>query len=118
MGSISSIAQWPALWGACGAIIYAAPRLTVCLFAARSDGKRWFECGCVFEFIVALLIGTIAALAFGPWIGASILKATDPGQLRAIATGIGLLANPAAPRVIEILNGRIFQMIKGPGADT
>lgn len=107
----SVIANSPILWGFLGAFIYAGPRLTACVFAARQTETGWFECG--FEFAVALLIGVASAWAFAPW-GASVLKATDPAQIRAIAATIGLLANPAAPKVIDLLSGRVLQMLKGP----
>lgn len=101
----------PALWGFMGAFIYAAPRLATCMFAARQAGTGWFGCG--FEFVMALLIGAVAAGAWGPEVSISVLKSSDPAHLRAVAATIGLLANPAAPRVIDILTGRILNVLKG-----
>jgi hypothetical protein len=107
----AEIGRSPALWGFLGAFIYAAPRLTACIFASRQAGVGWFLCG--FEFALALLIGVAAALPFAP-LAASVLKVSDQAQIRAIAATIGLLANPAAPKVIDILSGRMLNYLKGP----
>ena len=111
MAVIAALAMEPAWWGFLGALIYAAPRLSACLFAAQQTEGHWVQCG--FEFAVSLTIGAIAAGIFGPWIGASILQATDPAQTRVITATIGLLANPIAPRIIDVLSGRVLQMLKG-----
>ena len=105
------IAETPPLWGFMGAFIYAAPRLGACVFARRQAGQGWVGCG--FEFVAALITGAVAAGALTPEIAVSFLKSTDPAHSRAVAATIGLLANPAAPRVIDILTGRILQVLKG-----
>lgn len=108
---LSSLIEAPFVWGFMGAFVYAAPRLSACVFAARQTGVGWFDCG--FEFVVALATGAVAAAALGPEITISVLKTTDPAHARAVASGIGLLANPAAPKIIDILTGRILQVLKG-----
>lgn len=111
MAVIAALAMEPMFWGAAGSFIYAAPRLSVCLFAAQQTEGHWVQCG--FEFAVSMVIGAIAAGILGPWIGVSVLKSADPAQARVIAATIGLLANPIAPRVIDVLSGRVLQMLKG-----
>lgn len=102
----------PAFVGLAGAFVYAAPRLSTCIFASRQAGTGWSLC--LIEFGLALATGMIAAAYLTPWICASVLKSTDAGLLRPVAVTIGLLANPIAPRIVDILGGRILNILKGP----
>lgn len=111
MGAITTALQSPVLWGVAGAFIYGAPQLSVCIFTAQQAEGHWVRCS--FEFSVSLIIGAIAAGAFAPWAASSIFKSVDPAQARVIAATIGLLANPIAPRLIDVLSGKVIQMLKG-----
>lgn len=109
--------QLPGVWGALGAFIYAAPRLSACLVAARQRGGGWGVCA--LEFATALITGTIAAAAFAPSVAR--LLAPDAHDLNAVAAMIGLLANPTAPKLVEtlstiasnVVSGRLLKSIKG-----
>ena len=102
-----------ALWGLAGAFIYAAPNLSTCLFT-RKAGDGFGAIGrCVLDFAVALVIGALASAAFAQWAQA-FLKRTGPEELRAIAAVIGLLANPAAPRLTARLSSWLIK--KAPGS--
>lgn len=104
------IADAPGLWGLLGALIYAGPRLTACLFTRQTGEHRAW--GCLLEFGLAMLIGAIAAEAFGPWVQ-EFLQRKGHHELRAICAMLGLLANPMAPRVIDALSGRVLKAMKG-----
>lgn len=118
------MAEWvshPAFWGLGGAFIYAGPRLSACVFAARQSGGGWSVCA--MECAVALAIGAFAAAAFGPWVLAW-RGAPKAHELNAIAAMIGLLANPMAPQLVSgsgrilktIVTGRLDRLFKGDDA--
>ncbi len=107
----------PALWGFGGALIYAAPRLSACLFsaadtAAVGHGKCWFDFGS------SLVIGTISAAAFAAPVAASLHV---DHYLNAVCALLGLTANRMAPMisssisalVFNALNGRLLGLLKG-----
>lgn len=93
MGPISVIAHWPAWWGVLGAFVYAANRLVPCLAAARA-AKQW-PWGCVADFFISLAVGGIGAAAFTT-VAEGFVHLKDPN---AVATLIGLLANPIVPKI-------------------
>jgi Na+/H+-dicarboxylate symporter len=101
--------DWPAFWGFLGAIIYAAPKMTTCLFAEAGSAhlRR-----CLIEGLTALLIGTVAAAAFQPWLG-GYLHATTPQDTKAMSAMIGMLANTVAPGVIKLLADTAIARIRG-----
>jgi len=89
----------PALWGFAGAISYAAPLLSTCLFTSSQE-PGGSSAKCTLDFIIAVFIGTVAAAAFTPLIQELLHKSTDP-WLRVIAVTIGLLANRIAPKLVD-----------------
>lgn len=103
-----------ALWGLSGAFIYAAPRWMACAFASKGVALR-----CSLEMIVCLGIGSIAAAAFGPWV--LVFLKQRPTDLGAISAMVGLLANPTAPKVVDMIGNlassglvsRIAKAVKG-----
>ncbi len=103
------VMAWPAAWGFLGAIIYAVPKLTTCLYAeAGAPHLR----RCFVEVITALLIGTVTAAAFQPWL-AGYLHATAPQDTKAMSAMIGMLANSTAPPIIKFLGDTVINRIKG-----
>lgn len=109
----ASIVAQPGFWGFLGAFIYAGPRLSACVFERRDNVDHPLT-GCVWDFVVALLVGVIAAELFATWIQL-FLKRDGQHELRAIAGLIGLLANPLAPEIVKGFKGRVGGMIKGAG---
>ena len=99
----------PALWGFLGAIIYAAPKLTTC---AYSEAGAPHVRRCVIEAGTALLIGTVTAAAFQPWL-AGYLHATTPQDTKAMSAMIGMLANTTAPGIIKFLSDNVLTRIRG-----
>lgn len=104
----NALAAQPAWWGFLGAILYAGPRLTPCIFNPEHPHSLWV---CLFEFLLALMIGAVGAAAFTPWLLASLHHEGVP-ELRAISTLVGLSANQ--PKVLDLLGGRLVRLfIKG-----
>lgn len=96
-----------ALWGLGGAFIFGANQLPICLFSHIKEGGTKNEpLECIIEFVLALLVGAVAAAIWAQWAQA-FLKIVGPGDLRGIAGGIGLIANPVSP----ILTGRFSTWI-------
>lgn len=96
---------WPAFWGISGALIFAGPTLGTCMFSSSQIGGQWVRCS--FEFLTALMVGTLAAAAFTP-VALELMGRDNGGWMRAISTTIGLLANRVAPRVVSIAPDAIF----------
>lgn len=109
----ASLVHQPAFWGFLGAFIYAAPRLGACIFESRGDNRHPLVF-CIWDFVVALAVGIIAAELFGPWVQ-TFLKRDGPHELRAISGLIGLLANPVSPEITKRFKERVGTMIKGSG---
>lgn len=107
---LDEIAKEPWLWGFLGAFVYAVPRASACFFAARDAKTPWARC--IVDGMIALVIGPFAAEAVGPWV-AHLVHDESLRELRAISAVIGLLANPAAPGVVEALSGRLLRRLKG-----
>ena len=106
MSLFAWVLNQPALWGFLGAFIYAAPNLIVCVFEARSSGGSSLRCW--LEFVVALMVGTIAAAAFSPALHMMwSLGARE--YLTGIATMIGLTANVVAPKIVRLAPDAIEQ---------
>lgn len=101
--------DWPAVWGLLGAVIYAGPKLTTCLYA--SEEPRHMP-RCAIEAATALVTGTVAAAAFAPWI-ARYIHAPTAQDLRAIAAAVGMLANTTAPTIIRFLSSWVATRVKG-----
>ncbi len=95
------VGQWPAFWGLLGAIVYAAPRLTGCIYSTEGRGHL---ARCCIESATALVVGTIAAAAFVPAL-ATLGHVTAPEIIRASSAAIGLLANPWLPAFIKRATG-------------
>lgn len=109
----------PALWGLGGALIYAGPRLSACLFAAVDVGAKGGHAKCVFDFVLAIVAGAICGSAFAvPLAGILGLK----GFPAAVAALVGLTANKLAPTItdgvsaliLNALNGRVLELLRGP----
>lgn len=108
MGSIGTIAHWPAVWGVLGAFAYAGPRLLPCLTSAHDGGRKpW---ACVGEFVICLIIGGIGAGAFS----ALAINLTHVKDVNAVAAFIGLLANPCVPRVTGAAPALLSAMLESP----
>ena len=99
-------------WGLAGAFIFAGPRLNADIKQARSTVPRGSVVMCIWEFFVALAIGAIAAAAATEAI-AEFLHRSSVGDLRGIATLLGLGANHWAPKVVKALGGKIDRVGKG-----
>lgn len=106
----AELAGSAALWGFLGAFMYAGPRTVVAIYAARERGLRWG--GHAAEGLIALLVGTIAAEAFAPWIQ-DYLKRTSAHDLRALGVMLGLVANRAAPTLVDLVAGKLMKRLKG-----
>ena len=109
----------PALWGLGGALIYAGPRLSACVFAAADAVASGGHGKCVFDFLMACVAGAICAAAFAsPIAGILSLKAYPA----AVAALVGLTANKLAPTVTDsvsalvmnALSGKVLDLLKGP----
>lgn len=108
--SAASLLDSPALWGLAGAVVFAGPKLTACIYNATETKVPYSRC--VLETITALIIGVISAAAFEPWL-AGIVHMTTPPDQRALSTVIGIAANPTAPGIISFLSDVILTRIKG-----
>lgn len=101
-------------WGACGAFIYAAPKLLTCIFESRDGKGHWLHC--FLEFIVSMIIGTISAGAFGPWTQ-RWLGMVGSEDVRVVAVLIGLLGNRFAPVIVNVapdaLGERMRRFLQG-----
>lgn len=101
-----------ALWGLLGAFIYAAPRFSACYFASRQSEGSSVQCGV--DLVLSLAVGTAAAVVVSPWIQNYFHRQGDH-EVRAIAAMVGLLANPVAPRLVNIETlVSVLKSIKGP----
>ena len=106
----NGITDSPFLWGFLGAFIYAGPMLSACILASRTTGESWGDC--LLVFVMAMLVGTVAAGSFGPFV-LVFIHLSGEAQNRAVASTIGLLANRASPLIVDALNGRLLRMIRG-----
>ena len=101
-------------WGSAGAFIYAAPKLATCIFEHKEGGGGWRRCG--FEFVIAMVIGTVSAGIFAPWTQ-DWLGMKGDHDMRVVAALIGLLANRVAPTIVDVvpdaLGQRISRFLKG-----
>lgn len=86
-------------WGVAGAFIYAGPKWVICLSATRDRGHN--PAICTMEMMVCLMVGTLAAGAFGPLIGQLALTTLHIKDENAICAVIGLFANRVAPDLVE-----------------
>ena len=66
----------------------------------------------MFDLIVCLVVGTIAASFLAEPIQ-SRFKLLSPQELRAISAAIGLLANPLAPKVVNGAEGLLAKRFSG-----
>jgi hypothetical protein len=113
VGSISTIAQSPALVGLAGSFIYAAPRWLACMVGHREAKSPVWPCFA--EFLTSLAIGAIAAFAFC----AVVMGFAHVKDINAIGALIGLLANPVAPKISNgfadivggVVNSKIGQLL-------
>ena len=80
-------------WGAAGAFMYAANGWRACVLACTKGQMTH----CHLTFAVAMGIGTAAAAAFSE----SAAIALHWNHPSAVAAGIGLLANPLSPMIID-----------------
>lgn len=99
----------PAAWGFLGAFMYAAPKLLVCWRAADWHLNCY---RCAFESLVALSTGAIAAAAFSPAVSHYLNRMAEH-DARAIATILGLLANPLAPLFVKAMGIRLMRQVGG-----
>lgn len=110
---IEALLREPMFWGAGGAFIYAAPRLSVCIATALARKTGCITC--TVDAILALAIGVISAAAFTDLAHALAVKFigdTIPKDGRAISCVLGLLANPLAPRLVDVAGGRLIKKLE------
>lgn len=104
----------PMFWGACGAFIYAAPKCLTGIFESLNGKGHWLHS--VLEFVIAMIIGTMSAGAFGPWTQ-RWLNMLSADESRVVWTMIGLLANRVAPTIVDVapdaLGERMRRFLKG-----
>lgn len=98
-------------WGLCGAFAYAAPRLHAVLREARvAPGPfRWVDPTA--EFVIALVIGCIGAVAGTPAIGHRFHWMVEPNDV-ALAVVLGYLANQAPPLLSKSLLSKLARKIE------
>ena len=97
----------PATWGLLGAFCYAGPRLVTCAIKARDEARGWWFCG--LDFIVAIIIGAIAAAAFGT-VALTFLHLSDHNAASAF---VGWVANGVDAGAIlgKLIGGRATRAI-------
>lgn len=99
----------PAVWGLLGALMYALPKLLAGAYSAAARGGSWVICA--LEFLAALFGGVAAAVVFTPWgieyLARSFEREAAPHDLRGIAFLLGMVANRAAPLLVEWIGERI-----------
>lgn len=93
------------LWGFLGAFVWAAPRLLVAWGESRTARTPLLPH--LIEFVVALAFGPIFAAGFGEF-GAGYIGLEEPRALRAVSLVIGMIANPLAPKIVEIATGGVI----------
>lgn len=112
---MSEFASLPAVWGLLGASVYALPLFAACLFENRAT-RSHSGLECVVRFVIAIVIGAIGAASIGPAL-ASKYAITNPRDINAMCSLIGLTANKAAPVLIEavpkFVNALISTFSKG-----
>jgi hypothetical protein len=99
-----------AFWGLLGAFVYAAPRLLVVLAEKAPTKPVWIHLA---EFLLALCLGPIGASAFTP-IVAEIIGWHGDANLRATALVVGMVANPIAPTVVNLVGDMILHRLYAP----
>lgn len=108
----------PAVFGLLGALMYAAPKLGACIYSSKARGVGFGLC--LFEFFIAIFVGTVAAEVFTPWgleyLAGFLKRETGGHDLRAASVMLGLLANPAVPRLVAFAESRLPKLTKGPAA--
>lgn len=104
----------PWFWGLCGAFIYAAPKLSACLFGSAPSAP----CArCLVDAAFAIIIGPLAAASFNDSLAAHFGYSAQR-DLNASAAVIGLLANPVAPSAIQLsVEGTMIWLKKLLGID-
>lgn len=107
---LHDLAASPAFWGFLGALMYAGPRVIAGVFTRRERGLGPWEP--ILEFVAAVFVGTVTAEAFTAW-ALQHFKLEEPHHLRGVGVMLGLLANPAAPRVVDLVAGRLLGRLKG-----
>lgn len=110
MSATEHVAMAAALWGFLGGIVYSGPKFSACLYAAREAKRGW--AWCLLEFIIAQLVASISAAVLAPWVIFSFHRNPEH-EISALSGIIGLVANRAAPGVIDVLNGRLLKKLKG-----
>ena len=107
--NLASVLSWPAFWGLLGSIVYAGPRLTACIYARESQGH---VAKCFADAFTALVVSTISAAAFVPWVGV-YLHATASEDIKAMSAVVGMLANGTTPAIIDFLRDVVLNRIRG-----
>lgn len=107
-GGVDILAS-PWFWGAAGAFVYSGPKLSTCVFDSRKTGAPTAKC--VVDAIFAMVIGPISAAALtGTVQGYTGLSGAD--HLPAVSACLGILANPLAPGVIEVMSGAVLTRLR------
>lgn len=105
------VAAFPATWGLLGAAMFALPRFRACLIECGQPGGC-SRLSCFAELVIACTVGAIMAAAIAPAL-ASFLHRNAVGELRAIATILGLCANRVARDLPDAVVGWIQRFLKG-----
>lgn len=88
-----------ALWGLCGAFIYAGSRLITAVLGEQEIGRRGLQRAWA-QFGLALIFGPAAAVAFTPII---MDRIGENATLQAVAFAVGLSVNSAWPVIMEVI---------------
>lgn len=109
------------LWGLAGAFSYGGQKWIICMSAVRDPAHNPMIC--TMELAVTLVVGCIAAAAFGPLASHYILTTLHIKDDNAVCVVIGLFANRVAPDVVEkgasafnggaSVVGRILRALRG-----
>ncbi len=97
-----------AVWGFAGAVCYAAPRWSTCAFTAREQGGKSDRCTA--EATIALLVGTVASGASGPWL-ADLFGQVEPKGANMVFAAVGLISNPLAPKLADLMSGAAANLL-------
>lgn len=95
-----------AVWGLLGAVAYAGPVLSACLFGEHRVDHPPVRCW--LDALIAMFIGSFAAAAFSGGLSGLIHQP----DVHAVAAIIGLLANLAVPLFEASFAGKIMAIVR------
>lgn len=101
-----------ALWGLAGGFVYAGPKLTAAIYAARKAGRHWLVPA--WDFIAAMATSALISSALAPWVMAQkypFLGKDGPHQLPALACLVGYYFNQMGPTLLTDALKRILPQL-------